>query len=79
MGVLRSFCEAFWGVRRGGIQGLQLGKNIQSNREKKNKKWEKEESEMLGDPAEGGPPCWMLVGDVGCVLVGSWLFVGWWL
>ena len=30
---------------------------------------------MLGDAAEGGPPCWMLVGDVGWVLVGSWLFV----
>ena len=59
--------------------GSPTGKNRLSNREKKNKKWEKEESEMLGDPAEGGPPCWMLVGDVGWVLVGSWLFVGWWL
>ena len=27
---------------------------------------------MLGGLAEGGPPCWMLVGDVGWVLVG-WL------
>ena len=32
---------------------------------------------MLGGPAEGGPPCWMLVGDVGWVLVGGWLLVGW--
>ena len=66
-------------MRRGGIQGLQLGRTDSQTGEKKNKEWEKEESEMLGDPAEGGPPCWMLVGDVGWVFVGSWLFVGWWL
>ena len=27
---------------------------------------------MLGGPVEGGPPCWLLVGDVG-------FGVGWWL
>ena len=62
-------------MRRGRIQGPQLGKNRVSNSEKRIRRVgrEKQESEMLVGPAEGGPPCWMLVGDVGWVLVVGWL------